>query len=359
MNLYPLLRPLLAALGAETAHRFTIWALQRAPQRKAAPDEAILATRVFGLEFPNPVGIAAGFDKHGEVPLQLAALGFGFVEIGSVTPRPQPGNPRPRVFRLAEDRAVINRYGFNSVGAAQVAANLERQHGRGPVPLGVNLGKNKDTPAERAADDFAKTAEALRTFAGYVVVNVSSPNTPGLRALQGRVELEAILARVERVLEAGDGGAAAPPRHRPLLVKIAPDLAAADLADIAAVALAGRCDGLIISNTTTRRPETLKSRHRGEAGGLSGAPLKPFALETLRAMYRLTEGRVPLVGVGGIASGADAYERIRAGASLVQLYTALVYEGPALVGRIKRDLAALLRRDRFAAVAAAVGADHR
>jgi dihydroorotate dehydrogenase len=357
MTLYPLLRPLLAALGAEAAHRFTVWALQRAPQRKPAPDDAILATRVFGLDFPNPVGIAAGFDKHGEVPLQLASLGFGFVEIGSVTPRPQPGNARPRVFRLAEDRAVINRYGFNSVGAEQAAANLERQQGRRSVPLGINLGKNKDTPAERAADDFTKTAEALRRFAGYVVVNVSSPNTPGLRALQGRGELEAILARVERVLAAGDGGAS--PRHRPLLVKIAPDLAAADLADIAAVALAGRCDGLIISNTTTRRPDTLKSRHRGEAGGLSGAPLKPFALETLRAMYRLTQGRVPLVGVGGIASGADAYERIRAGAALVQLYTALIYEGPALIPRIKRELAALLRRDGFASVAAAVGAEHR
>lgn len=363
MNLYPLLRPLLAALGAETAHRFTVWALQRAPLAKPEPDDAILATRVFGLDFTNPIGIAAGFDKHGEVPRALAALGFGFVEIGSVTPRPQPGNPRPRVFRLAEDRAVINRYGFNSVGAKGVAANLQRQWGKAlergsALPLGINLGKNRDTPAERAAEDFAETAALLRGVAGYMVVNVSSPNTPGLRALQSRGELEAILARVQTVLGEA-GGVADLPRHRPLLVKIAPDLAAADLADIAAVALAGRCDGLIISNTTTRRPETLRSRHRGEAGGLSGAPLKPFALETLRAMHRLTEGRVPLVGVGGIASGFDAYERVRAGASLVQVYTALVYEGPALIGRIKRDLAALLRRDGFASVAAAVGADHR
>jgi dihydroorotate dehydrogenase len=353
MNLYPLLRPLLMALDAEAAHRLTIWALKRMKPAKPAPDDSILATHAFGLDFPNPIGIAAGFDKHGEVPLQLAALGFGFVELGSVTPRKQPGNPRPRVFRLPEDRAVINRYGFNSVGAAGASANLTvqaRALANLAAPLGINLGKNKETPAEAAAEDFAQTAAALGAFARYVVVNVSSPNTPGLRALQGRGELEGILARVREAL-----GASAPP----LLVKIAPDLAEADLADIAAVALAGHCDGLIVSNTTIRRPGSLKGRHRAEAGGLSGAPLKPIALETLRAMYRLTERRIPLIGVGGIASGADAYERIRAGASLVQLYTALVYEGPALVARVKRDLAALLRRDGFAAVAAAVGADHR
>jgi dihydroorotate dehydrogenase len=388
MSLYPLLRPLLMALDAEAAHRATILALKRMPLRKPAADDPILATRAFGLGFPNPVGIAAGFDKHGEAAVALAGLGFGFVEIGSVTPLAQPGNPKPRVFRLREDAAVINRYGFNSVGAEAAAANLMRGYDRAPAwffpspaPLGINLGKNKETPTEAAAEDFARAAAALHGLGAYFVVNVSSPNTPGLRALQGRAELEAILARVRKVLDApvaqrqargltiakGEwmrveaAPDAAPPAlvRRPLLVKIAPDLAEADLADIAAVALAGGCDGLIVSNTTIRRPETLKSRHKAEAGGLSGAPLAPFALETLRAMYRLTEGRVPLVGVGGIASGADAYERIRAGASLVQLYTALVYEGPALVGRIKRDLAALLRRDGFATVAAAIGADHR
>jgi dihydroorotate dehydrogenase len=388
MNFYPLFRPLLMALGAEAAHRATILALKRMPLRKPAPDDPVLATRVFGLDFPNPVGIAAGFDKHGEAAVALPCLGFGFVEIGSVTPRAQPGNARPRVFRLREDAAVINRYGFNSVGAEAAAANLMRGYDRAPAwffpspaPLGINLGKNKDTPAEGAAEDFARTAAALHGLGAYFVVNVSSPNTPGLRALQGRGELETILARVRAVLDApveahpqrqargmaigkaewmpaeGAPRAAPPPSRRPLLVKIAPDLAEADLADIAAVTLAGQCDGLIVSNTTIRRPESLKSRHRGEAGGLSGVPLRPFALETLRAMHRLTMGRVPLIGVGGIASGADAYERIRAGASLVQLYTALVYEGPALVGRIKRELAALLRRDGFASVAAAVGAD--
>lgn len=387
MNLYPLLRPLLMALDAEAAHRLTIWALKRMRLEKPAPDDPILATRVFGLDFPNPVGVAAGFDKHGEAPLQLAALGFGFVEIGSVTPRPQPGNARPRVFRLAQDRAVINRYGFNSVGAAHARGNLQYQLVRAPglwrrAVIGANLGKNKNTPAERAADDFAEVASALSGFSRYLVVNVSSPNTPGLRALQGRAELSAILAGVRRALadplvgykwsgvlltdeqlaekrkQLAESPPPPQPQH-PLLVKIAPDLGEDDLADIASVALDGQCDGLIVSNTTIRRPETLKSRRRGEAGGLSGAPLKPFALETLRATYRLTEGRVPLIGVGGIASGADAYERIRAGASLVQLYTALVYAGPALVARIKRELASLLRSDGFASVAEAVGAETR
>lgn len=381
MNLYPLLRPLVMALDAEAAHRLTVWALKRMRPRKPPPDDPILATRVFGLDFPNPVGIAAGFDKHGEAPLQLASLGFGFVELGSITPRPQPGNARPRVFRLAEDRAVINRYGFNSVGAGKAAENLVSAFERAPrglfpppVPIGINVGKNKETPAQDAAADFTLAAASLLAFGSYFVVNVSSPNTPGLRALQGRGELEQILHQMRQLL--GDPFAAfdqrrqsglafpenrgnSPPAAPPLLVKIAPDLAEADLADIAAVALAGHCDGIIVSNTTIRRPESLKSRHRGETGGLSGAPLKPFALETLRAMYRLTERRVPLIGAGGIASGADAYERMRAGASLVQIYTALVYEGPALVARIKRELAALLRRDGFGAAADAVGADHR
>lgn len=357
MNFYRLARPLVFALDAERAHRLVVAALKRRSPRAPAPDDPILATRVFGIDFANPVGIAAGFDKHGEAPVQLAGLGFGFVEIGSVTPRPQPGNPLPRVFRLTEDAAVINRYGFNSVGAEAARANLESARARAPslfdaVALGINLGKNKETPAEQAAEDFARAADELRGFGRYVVVNVSSPNTPGLRALQGRGELAAILARVAKAIEG-------PPRRKPLLVKIAPDLAEADLGDVAALALEGACDGVIVSNTTLRRPESLTSRHRAEAGGLSGAPLKPFALEALRIMYRLTRGRVPLVGVGGIASGADAYERIRAGASLVQIYSALVFEGPGLVGRIKRDLAVLLRRDRCATFVDAVGADHR
>jgi len=360
MNLYPLLRPLLLALDAERAHRLTVWALKRMPARAPAPDHPILATKVFGLDFANPVGIAAGFDKHAEAPLALAALGFGFVELGSVTPRAQPGNPRPRVFRLAEDRAVINRYGFNSVGAARFRANLAAALGGAnspPVPIGINLGKNKETPADQAAGDYAQgVAECGIALGHYLVVNVSSPNTPGLRALQSRDDLLAISAGTRAAMAAAPGGAK---KAMPLLLKIAPDLAEDDLVDIAAVVRAGHFDGVIVSNTTIRRPETLRGVRRGEAGGLSGAPLKPFALETLRAIYRLTGGSVPLIGVGGIASGADAYERIRAGASLVQLYTAMVYEGPGLAGRIKRELAALLRRDGWSALKDAVGVDHR
>lgn len=352
MSLFPLVRPLLMALDAERAHRLAILALKHAPRRAPRADDPVLATRVFGLDFANPVGLAAGFDKHAEVPFQAAALGFGFVELGSVTPRPQHGNPRPRVFRLAADRAVVNRYGFNSVGVAEFARNLAAARTAAPaVPVGANLGKNKDTSPERAAADFAAGAAALAHLASYLVVNVSSPNTPGLRLLQGRAELTAILRAVRAAIPAS---LPAPP---PVLLKIAPDLAPDDLADIAAVAEAEKADGLIVSNTTIRRPDSLRSPRRSETGGLSGAPLRPFALETVRAMRRLTGGRLPLIGVGGIASGADAYAFIRAGASLVQVYTALVYEGPGLVRRIKRDLAALLKRDGFAAVAAAVGRD--
>jgi dihydroorotate dehydrogenase len=352
---YAALAPLLRALDPETAHGLTIRALRLVPPGAAPADDPVLATTVWGRRFPNPVGLAAGFDKQAEALPALTRLGFGFVEAGGVTPRPQPGNPRPRVFRLAEDGAVINRYGFNSVGLDTFARRFAAFRAKGPVaaPVGVNLGKNKDSAD--AAADFAAGARRLAPLADFLVVNVSSPNTPGLRALQGRAELAAIAEAVRGAMRGAmrEAGAAVPP----LLVKIAPDLAEADLADVAALALAGAFDGVVVSNTTIARPEKLASRHRGEAGGLSGRPLKPLALAALRAMRRLTGGRVPLVGCGGIASGADAYERIRAGAALVQLYTALVYAGPGLVARIKRDLAALLRRDGFASVADAAAPD--
>jgi dihydroorotate dehydrogenase len=352
MDLYPLARPLLGLMDAEAAHRLTVRALALGlGPRQDAPDDPILACRLWGRDFANPVGIAAGFDKHGEAPAALAALGFGFVEIGSVTPRPQPGNPKPRLFRLTEDGGVINRLGFNSVGHAAVAARLARHRARAATPaapIGVNLGKNKDSAD--AGADYAAGAAAFAGLADYLVVNVSSPTTPGRRALQGRAELTTLLERVR---------AALPESPPPLLLKIAPDLTEDDRRDIAAVALDLALDGLIVSNTTIARPAGLRSRHRGESGGLSGQPLKPLALEALRAMARLTEGRVRLIAVGGIGSGADAYDRIRAGASLVQLYSALVYAGPGLVGAIKRDLAARLRADGFRAVADAVGADCR
>jgi dihydroorotate dehydrogenase len=341
---------LLRLLPAETAHRLTIRALAAAPAtwlRAPSGDDPILASRVFGLDFPNPLGLAAGFDKSAEAFRQLPALGFGFVEIGSVTPRPQAGNARPRLFRLEVDEAVVNRMGFNNDGLAVVQARLGACPRTGRGILGANLGKNKDSAD--AAADYAAGVRALAQHADYLVVNVSSPNTPGLRALQGREPLAALLAEVRRAR--GPAGPA-------LLLKIAPDLTEADKADIAEVALAGGADGLIVSNTTIARPSTLKSAGAREAGGLSGRPLFGPSTAVLADLYRLTGGRLPLIGVGGIAGPEDAYAKIRAGASLLQLYTALVYQGPGLIGRIKRGLAARLRADGFARLADAVGADH-
>ena len=350
---YAWLGQILSVLPPEAAHRLTIRALRAglAPRRREV-DDPLLRTRVWGLEFPNPIGLSAGFDKGAEAYETLLRLGFGFVEVGSITPRPQAGNPRPRIFRLPEDGAVINRLGFNSTGLAVAVANL-RQRGTARAGIvGINLGKNRDSAD--AAADYAVGATALAPLADYLVINVSSPNTPGLRALQEATALRELLARVQTACRD-----AAPERPPPLLLKIAPDLALSDAHDVAEVALAAGIDGLIVSNTTTGRSHDLRSRHAKESGGLSGRPLFSLSTELLRQVYRLTEGRLPLIGVGGIASGADAYTKIRAGASLVQLYTALIYHGPGLVGRMKRDLAACLRADGFATVAAAVGADHR
>ncbi len=348
MALYDLGSALMRLLPPETAHRATIRALRLMSARQPPADDPILAVDAFGHSFANPVGLAAGFDKDAETPRQMLGFGFGFVEVGSITPRPQPGNPRPRVFRLERDRAVINRYGFNSKGLDHAARALERAYAVPlPGPVGVNLGRNKESAD--AAADYAEGAARLAPLADYLVVNVSSPNTPGLRALQGPEPLRDLLAAVRAVLPAD------PP---PLLLKVAPDLTDQDKADIAAVVRDAPVDGLIVSNTTIGRPDGLKSRHRDETGGLSGAPLKPLAQSVLADFHRLTEGRLPLIGVGGIASGADAYARIRAGATLVQLYTALIYDGIGLVARVKTELAALLRRDGFGSVAEAVGADH-
>lgn len=348
---FRLARPLLHALDPEFAHALTIRALKMglAPRARVA-DDAILHQQLWGREIANPVGLAAGFDKNAEAVDAMLGQGFGFVEIGSVTPRPQPGNPKPRVFRLPEDGAVINRLGFNSAGLDAVRARLARRQRRGIV--GVNVGKNRDT--QDAAADYAAGIAALAPFADYVVCNVSSPNTPGLRALQGRDALAALIARVRAALIA-----AVPTGTPPLLIKVAPDLTADDRRDIAAVMLDAKVDGLIAGNTTIARPDSLRGRHRGETGGLSGKPLFEPSTAVLRDFYRLTQGRLVLIGVGGIASGADAYAKIRAGASLVQLYTALIYAGPGLVAEIRRDLAQCLRRDGFASISAAVGADHR
>jgi dihydroorotate dehydrogenase len=344
MLAYALARPLLFALDPETAHGLTIKALKTGLIAPAGADDPILATTLAGLSLPSPIGLAAGFDKNAEVPDALLRLGFGFVEAGTVTPLPQPGNPRPRMFRLVEDRAVINRLGFNNEGLDAFLARLGARVGR-PGIVGANVGANKDT-ADRIAD-YEQGVAAVRGHASYITVNISSPNTPGLRALQSR---EALAELVGRAMTArGPGGP-------PLFVKVAPDLTDEDIRDIAEVALAGGIDGLIVSNTTIARP-ALRSRHAGEAGGLSGAPLLKPSTQVLRAFRAATAGRLPLIGVGGIASGADAYAKIRAGASAVQLYTGLVYAGPGLVGQIKRDLAACLRRDGLASVGAAVGLD--
>ncbi|MCW8836257.1 MAG: quinone-dependent dihydroorotate dehydrogenase [Rhodospirillales bacterium] len=355
IDLYPMIWPVIRAIDPEKAHGMAIAALKAGiVPRLCGGDDPILRTEAWGLSFPNPVGMAAGFDKNGEVADALLGQGFGHVEIGSVTPKPQPGNPKPRMFRLIDDRALINRMGFNSAGADVVARNLAgraaKEQRRGIV--GVNLGKNKTSTD--AAADYVAGVEKLAPLADYLVVNVSSPNTPGLRALQGRAELETLLASVKEAL-----GRTVPDSAPPLLLKIAPDLTDDDKADIAAVVLDLGIDGLIATNTTIDRPSDLRSPHRNETGGLSGVPLMGPSTGVLSDIYRLTGGRIPIVGVGGIASGRDAYAKIRAGATMVQFYSAMVYAGPGLVVRINRDLAALLKADGFASVADAVGADHR
>lgn len=354
IDLFPVVGRILRSFDPETAHTLTVKSLAMGcgPVERR-PDDPILRTRVWGLDFANPVGLAAGFDKDAEVLDPMLRMGFGFVEAGSVTPRPQPGNPKPRLFRLTAQGAVLNRMGFNNGGLEQFARRFEDRRGnprRAGGIAGANLGKNKDTA--EAADDYVLGVRRLAPFADYLVVNVSSPNTPGLRALQGREPLRTLLGRV---LDAR--AACGLERAPPLLLKIAPDLTDEDKADIAAVALETGIDGLVVSNTTIARPDGIPARFKGEAGGLSGRPLFAPSTRVLREMYGLTGGRLPLVGAGGIASGDDAYAKIRAGAALVQLYSALIYGGPALLAAIKRDLAARLRADGFASVADAVGTE--
>lgn len=341
---YALLRPALFLLDAESAHRFALASLKVLPLSGTDRCDGPLATEVAGLRFPNPLGMAAGFDKDGEVPDALLGVGFGFAEVGSITPLPQAGNPKPRLFRLREDEAVINRMGFNNGGAEQAVERLARRHGR-PGIVGINIGANKDS-ADRIAD-YATMARLMAPLASYLAVNVSSPNTPGLRALQDEGALTALL---DAVLEAR--GAAAVP----VFLKVAPDLEPADVEAIARIAVDKALGGLIVSNTTISRPQ-LKSRHAGESGGLSGAPLKALALTRLRDFRKATGGQVPLVGVGGIASAEDAWERIRAGASLVQLYSAMAYAGPGIARTITRGLEGLMKRDGFATIAEAVGSE--
>jgi len=338
--------PLMRLLDPERAHRIALLALRLGlAGRDRSPDDPRLAVEALGLRFANPIGLAAGFDKNAVALAPLLRLGFGHVEAGTVTPRPQPGNPRPRLFRLTEDRAVINRMGFGNDG---IEAALHRLAGlRRSGPIGLNVGINKQ--GANPVRDYPALVAAAAASCDYIALNVSSPNTPGLRDLQAPPRLAAILAAVT----------ARVPHRPPLLVKLAPDLAEHDLGDIVEVCVAGGVQGLIVCNTTLARPTGLRSRHAREAGGLSGAPLREPALRMLRRVARLAAGRLVLVGVGGIASGADALQRIRAGAHLVQLYTAFALDGPALIPRLKRELLEGLTEQGFASVAEAVGADVR
>lgn len=345
VDLFPIVRPLLHRLDPEAAHNVTLRALKLGlGPRAGAPDDPILAIELWGRRFANPIGLAAGFDKNAEVFGPMLRLGFGFVEVGSVTPRPQTGNPKPRLLRWPHREALINRIGFSGHGLDAVEGRLAGRRPNGIV--GANIGKNKDSHS--AEQDYADGVRRLAPFADYLVINVSSPNTPGLRDLQGAAPLAAILAAAQ----AARGEVAA---ETPILLKVAPDLTDEDVADIVGVALGSGADGLIVANSTVARPDDLPGHLVGEAGGLSGPPLMAASTRLLADVARHTVKRLPLIGVGGVASGADAYAKVRAGASLVQLYTALAYRGPRLVAEIKQDLADRVRRDGFACLADAVG----
>lgn len=349
MTLYSLLRPLIFRIPAEPAHRLTIKGLGLSQTSGRAAPTPTLAQRIGGIAFPNPVGMAPGFDKNAEVPDAMLGIGFGFVEVGTVTPLPQEGNPKPRLFRLTEDRAVINRMGFNNEGAQAVTQRLMRRRAAGthglPGIVGVNIGANKDSP-DRIAD-YAQMTRLMAPLASYITVNISSPNTPGLRTLQDEGALSALL---DAVIEARDT------MLTPIFLKLAPDLEPADIDGICRIALEKKLAALIISNTTVSRPP-LQSRHAGEAGGLSGEPLRELALQRLRDFRKASGGAIPLIGVGGIATVDDAWARIRAGASLIQIYSAMVYEGPGLARRLVAGLERKVREAGLTSIAEAVGSE--
>jgi dihydroorotate dehydrogenase len=341
---FPLARPLLEALDAETAHRLTVGMLKLAPRRPPKPGDPRLAVAAMGLAFSNPLGLAAGFDKNAEVADAMLAMGFGCVELGTVTPRPQAGNPQPRLFRLQEDRAVINRMGFNNDGHAAALARLAR---RRPGIVGVNLGANRDSP-DRIGDYVAGIA-AFSKAADYLAINISSPNTPGLRALQSREELRVLLDRLSEARSRAS-------RRPPMLLKIAPDLGPGELEDIAACCADVAVDGIIVSNTTISRPP-LRSLKAQEPGGLSGPPLFELSTRQLARLYLLTGGRIPLVGVGGICDAETAWLKLAAGATLLQLYTALIYEGPPLIPDILTGLVERLDSAGLSSLAAVTGSE--
>lgn len=346
-----LARPLLGLVEAENAHRLAIQALKLVPRGRPSADDPKLSVRAFGLNFPNPVGMAAGFDKHGEVADALLKLGFGFVEVGTVTPKPQSGNPRPRLFRLPADEGVINRLGFNSEGGQAVLARLAARAGAGGL-VGVNVGANKES-RDRIAD-YVSLIETFAPVASYFTLNISSPNTPGLRDLQQGQLFDELLARVvdARARVSRQAGLT------PLLIKIAPDLSLSELDDVVGACRRRRVDGMIVGNTTVSRPPSLKdAKVAKESGGLSGRPLFPLATRVLAETYVRAEGAFPLVGTGGIDSAPSAIAKIRAGASLVQLYSSLVFRGLALIGDIKTELVRTLSRGSHTGLADLVGLD--
>lgn len=344
--------PIVRMVPPELAHRLAVLGLKMEVIRPSYKDPEVLRTRFLSRTLDNPVGIAAGFDKHGEAVKGLERLGFGFVEIGSVTPEPQPGNPKPRVFRLNEDKAIVNRYGFNSEGHEVVYERIQklRKDGDLKVTLGINLGRNKTS--QDNIEDYVQGIRKFSALADYLVVNISSPNTPGLRTMQNKSTLQSLLTEI---VKARNG--LPPSEQRPILVKIAPDLSDGCVQEIIAVIQKKECaiDGLIVSNTTIDRPSDLKSINAGQIGGLSGAPLSTKSTQLVAKVYKWTNGKVPIIGVGGIFSGRDAYDKILAGASAVQLYTALIYHGPPIVTRVKRELEELLRQDGYESVQQAVG----
>ena len=348
---YAVVRPFFFALDAERAHHLSIRLLRLMPMPRPLAPDSMLAQTVAGIAFPNPVGLAAGYDKEGLVAHKMHGFGFGFAELGTLTPLPQPGNPLPRLFRLVEDRAVINRMGFNNGGQAAAAERIaKRRHAKGtggPV-IGINIGANKEaTAAGRGVADYATGVTCMAPLADYLTVNISSPNTPGLRALQDRAALDELLGAV--MAARGSHGT-------PIFLKVAPDLEPADVEDIAAACLDHRIDALIVSNTTITRP-ALRSAQAGEAGGLSGAPLHDLSLQRLRDFRKALGKRLPLIGVGGIANAEQAYARMRAGASLIQIYSALVYEGPWLARQINDGLKALMQRDGVRHIGEIIGID--
>ena len=360
-DLYSFFRPFIFKLDPETAHHLVIRGLaimqsipvikKRFEQQTSLYDQR-LTTECLGLTFSNPIGLAAGFDKHAHVYPALAALGFGFVEVGTLTPRPQAGNPKPRIFRLADEQALINRMGFNNKGIEQAKASFSHLP-RPTIPIGINLGKNKDTPNELATEDYVQGLSLLYPYGDYFVINVSSPNTKGLRKLQDQAALSQLLTslltkRAELTEQTNI--------KRPLLLKIAPDLSEEELSKIVTTAIESKIDGIIATNTTLSR-DGLKSAHKEELGGLSGKPLNTHSTKIIRSIYRITQGKLPIVGVGGVFSGQDAYEKIRAGANLIQIYTSMIYHGPFAAKMITQQLLELLIRDQVSSISEIVGVD--